>query len=320
MPTQAEIIQNAVVRARNDWVNYTLVQEKEIYQLMDNTAKEIAQIINKRAVAGKIPIPRLNGLIKQISAEMDTLRSSLTGKIKRGMSKSVDFGLKTGIHGMEKVAPKTLKVGIGSSFINKEGKVIRYNAAEEAFADSTWFKINRYAMDVLLRFQPAGDTLTSQVWDLTHASEKTIRNRIAMGVMAGESAPKLSRDIRGYLVQPETLRGRVRAAYKPGPGVYKSAYKNAMRVARTEYARAYTEGMYRYGTHKDWIKGYIWRTASGDPCPICSDYDGQYFEKGMPPPIPVHPHCFCYPEPVTDERVAGIPEKKPTIEPKPRPT
>ena len=303
MLTTTETISNATIAARNDWVTYTLVQEKEIYAMLDQTASEITRAINVRAVAGKVPIPRLKGLLNEINAEMGRLRPALRGKIKTGIKNSIDYGIKTGIRGVEPILPKNLKLGVGSSFIGADGKIRRYNAVEEAYKQSTWYKINTYAMEALIRFEPAGETLSSRIWDMTRMSEKTIRNRVSMGVMQGESATRLSRDIRGYLVQPETLRGRVKAMHKPGPGVYKSAYKNSMRLARTEYARAYTEGTYRYGAHKTWIKGYISRRGSTIKCDICEDYAGEYFPKESPPPIPYHPICYCYAEIVIDETV-----------------
>jgi len=306
MLSRAENIRIATERARRDWLHYTTRQEKDILQLFNNTANEITDQISRRTAEGRIVPARLNSLLKNVKDEARILQTQVVSKVKRGMSNSIDYGMKTGIKGVDGFIPATFKTGIGSSFIDKSGKVRRYNAMEEMYSDSTWATINGNAMDFLMRYSPGGDTLSSRIWDGIHQSEKAIRNRIQMAVLSGESPARLSRDIRRYLIQPKTLRGAEKALYHPGRGVYKSAYKNAMRVTRTEMARAYSEGTFRYGNQKQWIKGYIWRVGSGNPCPICSDYDTTYFPKDMPPPQPAHANCLCYAEEVIDE--GTIPE------------
>ena len=312
MPDRATIIKNATIRARNDWVKYSAAQEKAIYSVFDQTANEITKQIERFTVEGKVVPARLTTLLNNVKEEMVELRPALRNEIRKGMRQSVDYGLKTGIRGVEKVLPPRLKLGIGTSFIGKDGKIRRYDAKLEAYKDSMWGKINASAMDALFRYQPAGITLSDRIWDIAHGAEKAIRNRIQVAVLQGESATRLSRDIRGFLVEPERLYRRVQKtgklvlsgpakAYSPGMGISRSSYKNAMRLTRTELARAYHEGTIRYGLAKDWIKGWIWRTASGNPCPICADLDGTFYPKETPPPIPIHPNCFCYAEEVIDE-------------------
>jgi len=298
MPSSVDIIRIATERARED----SAMQEREILAMFNNTANELTDQIARYTKADKVAPARLNILLKSVKDESRLLRTQVANRITRGMKNSVDYGLKTGILSLESSLPSRFKLGIGSSFIDKSGKVIRNNSIEEIFTDSKWAKINGDAMDYLFRFAPGGDTLSSRIWDGIHQSEKAIRNRIQMAVLSGESSARLSLDIRKYLVQPKTLRGTEKALYHPGMGVYKSAYKNAMRVARTEMARAYTEGTFRYANQKDWIKGYIWKIGGGNPCPICSDSAETYWEKADPPPIPAHPQCKCYVELVMDDK------------------
>jgi hypothetical protein len=172
---------------------------------------------------------------------------------------------------------------------------------EEVYKDSKWGKINKNAMAALIKNPSAGITLSDRVWDLTWAAEKAMRARLQMAVLQGDSAARLSRDIRGLLSQPLTLRGKVKAAYHPGSGVYKSAYQNAMRFARTEYNRAFSEGTFRYAQDKDWVQGYIWHTGGSNPCEDCAALDGTEYEKGNEPSIPLHPNCECWIELVTEE-------------------
>ena len=89
------------------------------------------------------------------------------------------------------------------------------------------------------------------IWRTVDQTRKEMEVQLAFGVMRGDSAQVISQRIRQYLKNPDALFRRVRdangnlvaskamAAYHPGRGVYRSAYKNAMRVARTETNMSY---------------------------------------------------------------------------------
>jgi len=302
---RAAIIQKATQRARKDWEHYTALQEKQIYRLFDNAASEISARLARYESMGKMPPSRLLLLQKQVKRQLTELRIGTKRIIKRAMSKSIDDAMKASIKAMDAVGlPSNYNIQIGSSFIGKDGIVRRYDVHKEVFATSTWAKINGNAMDAVMRFRPSGLTFSEDVWNLTWNAERAIRNRINTGILLGDSAAKVSRDIRGFLSEPHRLYRRVRKdgklvlskaakAYHPGQGVYRSSYKSAMRLARTEMNRAYHEGAVRYAQQKDWIDGVIWRTGSGAPCPICSDMDGVFYPKNEIPAIP-HPQCMCH--------------------------
>jgi len=302
-----EIIRKATLLARKDWQVYTVAQEQEIYVIFSAAADQIERRVQQMIRAGKVPPFRLFQLHRVITEELTAIRPRLAIKIKAGMSGSVDYGIKTGIISMDKALGSTAKkVQIGSSYIGKDGKVRRYNPVQELYADSRWAKINGAAMDSLLRFKPSGITLSSRIWDITWQTEKILRQQLATSVLIGEGPAVLSRTIRNRLLMPETLRGIAKREYHPGTGIYKSAYKNAMRVTRTEYATAYSEGTRRYAQEKTWIKGYISRVTSDNPAEYDASIDGEYFPKDSEPSPPYHPHCMCYLELVYDEIV---PEK-----------
>ena len=289
-------IREAMAAARLDWVDYTIEQEHKIYVLFSEAANSITADIAKTVRAGKIPQARMTYLLDQIKREMDFLRPKLKNYIVRGRSKSIDYGLKTSIIGATAGIPSNLKAGIGTSFINKAGKVIRYDSKIETYATSTWATINGNAMDALMRTNYGGITLSRRVWDVTWPVEKQIRNQINLAVLTGSGAETLSRKMRSYLGLPDTFKGIAFKDFHPGSGVYKSAYKNALRLSGTEINRAYNEGIIRYMKEKTWITGGILRTGSGNPCEDCTDLEGIFFLKDDPIDIPVHPHCYCWTE------------------------
>jgi len=291
-----DIIRKALAEAREDWVDYTIKQERRIYSLFEQASNELTAKIAKYTVAGKIPPTRLVLLLKEIKLTMDPLRRRFGNLVRRSQKKSVDYGLKSSILAADAALPKRLKAGIGTSFIDKAGKVRRYDAKKEVLAASMWARINGNAMDALIRTKYGGIAFSRRVWDVTWPVERQIRNQINLAVLTGSSADKVSRRIRSYLGLPDTFRGMAFKEFHPGPGIYKSAYKNALRLASTEINRGFTEGIFRYGKIKSWVSGYIWRTGSGNPCPDCADHEGQFFPKDEPPMIPLHPFCYCYPE------------------------
>lgn len=92
--------------------------------------------------------------------------------------------------------------------------------------------------------------LSKRVWKWEKQFMAEIELSMQVGFKEGSSAAKLSRDVRQYLNNPEMLFRRVRdefgqlhlskaaAAYHPGQGVYRSSYKNALRMTGSEINRA----------------------------------------------------------------------------------
>ena len=309
---RTELIRITTLNARNDFIKYTIVQEKEILALFEHTASNIIKRIEYSTYQGVIPNARLVLLLENVTKEIRLLNPKLALKIRSQMRRSIDFGMISGIKTANAIGlGNKFNIHVGSSYIDVCGNVHRYNPTIHAYQNSRWATINGAAMDSLMKFRPSGLLFSKSVWDITYNSQKLIRNAIARTVLQGESPAKLSRLIRGFLNEPERLYRRVRtdgklvlskpaSLYHPGMGVARSSYKNAMRLARSEMARAYHEGAIRYMKTKKWITGATWRTGSANPCLICSDMEGQFYRKDDIPMIP-HPNCVCYVEYVYQE-------------------
>ena len=85
--------------------------------------------------------------------------------------------------------------------------------------------------------------------------------------------------------------------YHPGRGVYRSSYKNAMRLTRTETNIAYRSAEQDRWQRLDFVVGYEIKLSNNHPKPdICNDLKGKYPKdfvfKGW------HPQCRCYVVPV----------------------
>lgn len=167
-----------------------------------------------------------------------------------------------------------------------------------------------------------GMNLSDRVWKLTEQFKSELELALDVGISEGKSADAISRDIRQYLNNPDKLFRRVRdkhgnlklskaaQAYHPGQGVYRSSYKNAMRVARTEVNMAY-----RSADHENWsaekmvigIKISLSNnhTLNGKPFfDICDELKGVYPKNfkftGW------HPMCRCWATPVTPTQAEVI--------------
>lgn len=309
--TRAERIRQAILASRSDWLDYTVTQEREIFDLFKASAENIIQQLQWYETKGVIPPARLNYLLDNVVEEMKILRPKIALTFERGIRESVHRGIEAG-HRVAEVAVaegRKFKIGIGTSYIDQDGIVRKYNNVVERYADSVWATVHTAAVDAVMRIRPGGFTFAESVWDITYQSQRSIRRAINVAVVTGRSASAVSRDIRGFLEEPRKLFRRVRdrkgvlrlsraaQVYHPGTGVYRSSFKNAMRVARTELNRAFREGQIRYAMKKPWIKEIVWHIGGPDPCEICEDLDGNAFPVDEVPDIP-HPHCMCWLETV----------------------
>ena len=169
-----------------------------------------------------------------------------------------------------------------------------------------WKHPHLEALNAFIARKEAGMNLSRRVWNLTQQFKSEMELALEMGMGEGKSAAALSRDIRKYLVDPNKLFRRVRdksgalrlskaaAAYHPGQGVYRSSYKNALRMTATENNIAY-----RTADHNRWqalpfVIGIEIHISNNHPTEdICDLFDGKRFPKDFKF-TGWHPWCRCY--------------------------
>lgn len=176
-----------------------------------------------------------------------------------------------------------------------------------------YFNNNADALQSFIGRKQKGLNLSQKVWKLSEQYKDDSELALSVGLSDGRSAAELSRDIRQYLQEPKKLFRRVMRddklrlskaakAYHPGQGVYRSSYKNAMRLTRTEINIAYrTADSVRWG-QMDFIVGFeVKRSGRGYDCSVCSSFAGKYPKNFKF--VGWHPHCRCYVIPIlkTDE-------------------
>lgn len=169
-------------------------------------------------------------------------------------------------------------------------------------------------LDALAAFQGRkvdGMNLSQRVWKYVGQFKDQLENALDVGLGEGRSTDELSRDVRQNLNDPNRLFRRVRdkrgnlvlskraAAFHPGRGVYRSSYKNAMRLTRSEINMAYRESDWQRWQSLDFVVGFEIHRSNHEPlckCDTCEKLVGRYPKtfkfKGW------HPQCMCYATPI----------------------
>lgn len=156
-----------------------------------------------------------------------------------------------------------------------------------------------------------GMNLSERIWNYADQYKAQMELAIDVGLGSGRSPAELSRDVRANLKDPNRLYRRVRdkhgnlvlsknaRAFNPGQGVYRSSYKNAMRLARSEINMAYRESDYLRWQQLDFVVGIEVHRSNHKPlfqCDLCEKLKGRYPKdfkfKGW------HPQCMCYATPI----------------------
>ncbi|WP_313094206.1 hypothetical protein [Empedobacter sp.] len=151
--------------------------------------------------------------------------------------------------------------------------------------------------------------LSDRVWKYSKQFETNIIDSLEIALKNGDSAQVLARDIKQYLNEPEKLFRRVRdvkgqlhlsknaAAYNPGQGVYRSAHKNALRLASTEINTYYKESENQRWQSMDFVVGFeIKRSNNVFDCGVCDSLKGRYPKSFLF--TGWHPNCRCYQIPI----------------------
>lgn len=173
------------------------------------------------------------------------------------------------------------------------------------------FSRNADALQSLLeRRDSNGLNLSDRVWNITGGMKENLEFYLSSGLSAGRPAALIGQDVRQLLHEPNRRFHRVRNSegelvlsqpmkeYHPGQGVYRSAYKNALRLTATQTNISYRQADHDRWQKMDFVLGIeIARSPSHrGPCPICDALVGKY-PKGFLF-TGFHPFCICMAVPI----------------------
>ena len=172
-----------------------------------------------------------------------------------------------------------------------------------------YFSNNDEARKAFLARKEGGLNLSDRVWRYTDQFKSDIELGLDIGIRDGLDAASMARRLQQYLRHPDMLFRRVRdehgdlvlsqraSDFHPGQGVYRSSYKNALRLTRTETNMAYHTSDYDRWQQLDFVVGIEIslsgnHTSNGKPLTdICDELQGRYPKDfkftGW------HPQCRC---------------------------
>ncbi len=170
-----------------------------------------------------------------------------------------------------------------------------------------WTAIGKKIAKNLTRTNKAtGVKISERIWELTARTEMDLKRIIANGIAQGNSPYKIAKNIEKY-VSP-SVSATDELGIQTGPGIYRSPYRNAMRLARTETSRAYNQASAEFAKDKPWVDAVaITLSPNHDVEDDCDDIadNGPYSPEEAADILPIHPHCMCYLTPIIDPKYLG---------------
>ena len=182
----------------------------------------------------------------------------------------------------------------------------------KAAQKAAYFLPNIPALKAFISSDRGAGTLADSIWKVSTQLRSELETHLGIGLLQGDSASVISRRIRQYLQNPTALFRRVRdengklIASKamienaPGQGIYNSAFKNAMRVTRTNTNQSFQLSDSMRWQQLDMVIGIEISLSAQHPDynypEICEEMEGIYpkdfvFEGW-------HPQCLCHAVPV----------------------
>ena len=241
----------------------------------------------------------------EIKREVDNLVANLA----RGMGQTIITGTTSEwAHGAQDANDGILEYVMQKTGLTSRMKKLGISA-DELKASMVGEHLNNHdaALKAFQTRQIGGLNLSSRVWNL--ANQSRIEAELARSIASGTSADELAESMKELLNEPSKLFRRVRdefgmlhlsknaAAYNPGEGVYRSSFKNAKRLARTEINMAYRNAEQESYRDDRFVVGIeICRSNRHYECVVCESLKGRYPKdfkwSGW------HPNCRCFMVPI----------------------
>lgn len=172
---------------------------------------------------------------------------------------------------------------------------------------SMYFNRNKKAMDAFFsrKSEYGGLNLSQRIWKYEGQFRQEMEMAIDCYLGQGMSANTMATKMKPFLNEPDKLFRRVRnergdlvlsknaKAYHPGRGYYRSSYRNAQRLSRTEPNIAYHTADFERWAQLDFVVGIEIKLSNNHPeRDICDELAGKY-PKGFKF-TGWHPACMCH--------------------------
>lgn len=178
---------------------------------------------------------------------------------------------------------------------------------------------NEEALNAFQQRSSDGIKISNKVWNITKQFKSEVEDTISAGLITGQSADSMARDLRRNLNEPDRIFRRVRDEkgglklsnkaknYHPGQGVYRSSAKNAKRLTRTEINIAYHTSDGLRWSQQEFVRGIKVFLSPQHPRPdICDKLKGDYPKNFKF--VGWHSQCICGAVPIliSDEELDAM--------------
>lgn len=233
---------------------------------------------------------------EMFSFENYPIARKMADKIVKLLTKNVNAAVLNGCKSVWDISDKKNNALVDSLFGGKE-------LTDEQ--KQRYFQNNERTLKAFTERKENGLNLSDRVWKYTDGFKNEIEQAVSVSISKGQSAHNLAKEVQQYLNEPNKLFRRVRDEfgelqlsknaqnYHPGVGVYRSSYKNALRLARTEINMAYRTADFTRYQQLDFIVGIEIHTSGNHPVTdICDQLKGKYPKDFKF--VGWHPNCRCY--------------------------
>jgi hypothetical protein len=297
---------------RREYLVWQREMEKSIEDVMRKLAADVGKwLVNAADDSGKIPLWKMTPLLDRLKKANRLAFAEVLVIIRHGIKHAVASGInnnmasaQVGLDHHQKLkesggydeardfAAVRAVLGMMSVIVEEQrATMLKSSGVYQKIFDAV---ATRRIQQGLFKNRKRGEIqtgkpLSQSVWDIRDQHLRTMRDVVAGGIASGRSPMSVASDIKYYTVMGGQPGWSVAS---PGAGVYRTAYKNALRLARTETNNAYHEADVEYATQKGYMK--MWNVSVGKRDEDeCDDLAGQIFDPQDVPALP-HPNCSCY--------------------------
>lgn len=275
-----------------------LNQQGEIKRIFDDFARRSGLLLTSWTEKSIDNVwVRNSSLEKQIDKLLEDLHEKLLINIKNNTTKSWEASNQKN----DELIKAYIKDLALSEIIGKS----QYETLQQGM-----FARNMEALKAFQQRSIEGLTLSNVVWKSVEGVKENLEYYLSSGISTGRSAVSISQDIRQLLQNPDKRFRRIRndegklilskpmKDYHPGQGIYRSSFKNALRVAATETNQAYRTADHERWKNQGFVIGIeVFRSNSNKgPCKVCDPMVGQYPKDYKF--VGNHPFCICYCVPI----------------------
>lgn len=249
----------------------------------------------------------LDRLYAEYSREFGFIFQNYSGRESKLRKKQLDKALQRFNDDLEKLLEEQIGNGFQASNICNDEFVSDYIKGIEVPESqvNNLFAKNNAAAKAFINRSEKGLRLSDRVWKLTQQTEESLNVILESGVVNGRSAADMARDLKTYLKDPDKRFRRIRDEngklqlstpaknYKPGRGVYRSSYRNALRLSRNEINIAYRTNDFERRKNMPFVMGQRIQLSAAHPAyDICDEMVGTYPKNFKF--IGWHPNCLCF--------------------------